>query len=305
MEQPEVLIVGAGPAGMTAGIYSARSGHKTLILEKAFPGGQVAKTYIVENYPGFAQPLNALDLVQAMEAQARRFGCTIETAEARKLLISDNRIEVQTSSGSFLPRALIIASGVEPKLLGVEGETRLTGHGVSYCATCDGPFFRGREVAVVGGGDSALEEALFLAGFCSKVYLIHRRDQFRAVQLTQDRVRKHPAIELILSSVVTRLVGDRQLEAVEVKNLKENTTRLLPVAGLFVYVGALPNTAWCRDVLNLDQSGYIITDEELRTSVPGIFAAGDVRKKEVRQIATAVGDGTVAAMMAHRFLEGG
>jgi len=303
MDNPEILIVGAGPAGMTAGIYCARTGHKTVLLEKAFPGGQVTKTSAVENYPGYAEPVNALMLVQQMEAQTRRFGCTIVTAEAQGLTLSQGGIAVQTSAGIITPKVLIIASGVEAKLLGVDGETRLTGRGVSYCATCDGPLFRNKAVAVVGGGDSALDEALFLAGMCSKVYLIHRRDQFRACQLAQERVRNNPRIELLLSSTVTSINGAQHLENIAVKNLKDGTTRTLPVAGLFIYVGSIPNTGWCRDVVLLDDAGFIITDEELRTNIPAIFAAGDVRKKAVRQIATAVGDGTIAAMMAHRLLE--
>ncbi len=287
---------------MTAGIYASRAGHSALILEKEVTGGQVAKTAVVENYPGFAEPIDAVELVQRMENQVRRFGCQIENAEVTGIDLAAEGIEVQTNIGKFYPGAVVICTGTKPRSLGVENEERLVGRGVSYCAICDGPLFRDREVAVVGGGDSALAEANYLSRFCSRVYLIHRRDEFRAAKVCQERTRQNPKITLLLSRVVTRINGTQRLESLEVKDLKTGAVANLAVAGLFVYVGLVPNTGWCQGVINLDEAGFIITDENLQTSLPGVFAAGDVRRKTLRQIATAVGDGALAAMMAHEFL---
>lgn len=298
----EVLIVGAGPAGLTAGIYSGRAGHQTLILERELVGGQVAKTAIVENYPGFDEPVDAVELVARMEKQARRFGCQFETGEVTGIDRSGAGLEVKTAIGNFNPGAVIICTGTKPRSLGVEGEERFVGYGISYCAICDGPLFRDQEVAVVGGGDSALAEANYLTRFCSRVYLIHRRDEFRAAKVCQERTRQNPKIELLLSRVVTGLNGTKRLESLKIKDLKTGGETTLPIAALFIYVGLVPDTAWCQGVLNLDDAGFIITDENLQTSWPGVFAAGDVRRKPLRQIATAVGDGALAAMMAHDYL---
>ncbi len=302
MADPEILIVGAGPAGLTAGIYSARAGHTTLILEKELVGGQMNKTATVENYPGFAQPVNTLELVQNMDAQARRFGCEIETGEATGLKINGTQIELETTLGSIRPRALIICAGTEPRKLGLEREIELTGRGISYCAICDGPLYKDREVAVVGGGDSALEEADYLTRFCSRVHLIHRRDQFRAARIVEERVRSNPKIVLHLSRIVKTIHGTERLAGLTLTDLKTGTSIDLPVAGLFIYIGLIPGTGWCQGAVPLDESGFIITDEKMQTATLGIFAAGDIRKKTVRQIATAVGDGAIAAQSAHDFL---
>lgn len=296
------MIVGAGPAGMTAGIYAARAGRRTVLIESELVGGQVAKTAIVENYPGFAEPIDAVELVARMEAQARRFGCQFETGEVTGIDRSARGLEVKTTLGNFNPGAVIICTGTRPKPLGVEGEERFVGRGISYCAICDGPLFRDQAVAVVGGGDSALAEANYLTRFCSRVYLIHRRDEFRAAKVCQERTRQNPKIELLLSRVVTKFNGTNRLESLEIKDLKTGAVTTLPVAALFIYVGLAPNTAWCQGMLNLDEAGFIITDDSLQTSLPGVFAAGDVRRKALRQIATAVGDGALAAMMAHDYL---
>ncbi len=302
MAEPEVLIVGAGPAGMTAGIYASRAGRKALVIESELIGGQVAKTAIVENYPGFAEPIDAVELVARMEAQARRFGCQFETGEVTGIDRSAQGLEVKTSLGNFNPGAVIICTGTKPRQLGVEGEERFVGRGISYCAICDGPLFRDQAVAVVGGGDSALAEANYLTRFCSRVYLIHRRDEFRAAKVCQERTRQNPKIELLLSRVITGFNGTNRLEGLTIKDLKTGALTTLPVAALFIYVGLVPNTGWCQGMLNLDEAGFIITDESLQTSLPGVFAAGDVRRKSLRQIATAVGDGALAAMMAHEYL---
>ncbi|MGB9742599.1 MAG: thioredoxin-disulfide reductase [bacterium] len=302
MTDPEILIVGAGPAGMTAGIYASRAGHSTLILEKEITGGQLAKTATVENYPGFAEPVNAYDLIQRMETQARRFGCQFQQAEALKLQTSPGGLKVLTTNGTVSPGALIICSGTQPRPLGLENEKELTGRGISYCAICDGPLYQNREVAVVGGGDSALEEAEYLTRFCSRVHLIHRRDQFRAAKVIEQKVRQNPKIILHLSCVVRKINGTERLNGLEIEELKTGNRQLLEVAGLFIYIGLIPNTAWCREVVLVDANGFIITDEHLQAGPPGIFAAGDCRQKTVRQIATAVGDGAIAATSAHDYL---
>lgn len=302
MFEPEILIIGAGPAGLTAGIYSSRNGHSTLILEREITGGQMSKTGFIENYPGFSQPVNGFDLIQQMEIQASRFGARIEQGEAMALRNPSQEFEVETTLGAYRPKAVIIATGTQPRSLGLENETQFVGKGISYCAICDGPLFKDKEVAVVGGGDSALEEAEFLSRFCSRVHLIHRRDEFRAAKLVQQRVQNNPRITPHLSQVIVGIIGKQSLEGLELKDLKSNTLKTLPVAGLFVYVGLVPNTGWCQGIIQLDENGFVITDEKLQTSLPGVFAAGDVRRKSVRQIATAVGDGALAAMMAHEFL---
>ncbi|MEO0068938.1 MAG: thioredoxin-disulfide reductase [candidate division WOR-3 bacterium] len=302
MFEPEILIIGAGPAGLTAAIYSSRNGHPTLILEKEVPGGQMAKTAFIENYPGFSQPVKGFDLIQEMETQARRFGAIIEQGEATALKVTSKGIELQTTIRTYTSKAVIIATGTQPRSLGLENETQFIGKGISYCAICDGPLFKDKEVAVVGGGDSALEEAEFLTRFCSRVHLIHRRDEFRAARVVQERVRANPKITLHLSQVIAKIIGKQNLESLELRDLKTGNSTILPVSGLFVYIGLVPNTGWCQGVIALDEQGFVITDEKLQTSLPSIFAAGDVRKKSVRQIATAVGDGALAAMTAHEFL---
>jgi len=302
VQNPDVLIVGAGPAGLTAGLYAARSGHSALVLERAMVGGQVALTSDVENYPGFADPVNGMLLMQSMEQQARRFGCAVETAEATGLAVTGSTVALQTTSGPLRPRSLIIATGVKSRQLGVPGENELAGRGVSYCAVCDGPLFKGRDVAVVGGGDSALDEGHYLANICRKVYLVHRRDEFRGAQVAADRLRNAANVELVLSSMVTTIAGSGKVERVEVQSRKDGAKRTLDVSAIFIYVGSVPNTAWCRDVVALDEFGFIKTDALLRTNLPGVFAAGDIRTTPLRQIATSVADGALAAMQAHHFL---
>jgi thioredoxin reductase (NADPH) len=304
LKQTEILAVGAGPAGLTAGIYAARSGHKVIVMEKSFAGGQMALTSEVENYPGFSEPVNGMLLAQTMEQQATRFGCEMLSAEATGIAASAGGFEIATTAGPVTAATVIVCSGVKPKLLGAPGETELTGRGVSYCAVCDGPLFKGREVAVIGGGDSALDEALYLSNIASRVHVIHRRDEFRACKFAQQRLRERDNIVYHLSCVIDSFNGTQRLESLTVRNLKDKSTSPLPVSGAFVYVGWLPNTGWCSNLVALDDSGNIKTDDKLRTNVPGIFAAGDVRNTHLRQVATAVGDGALAAMSAHDFLIG-
>ena len=304
MKQTEILAVGGGPAGLTAGIYAARSGHKALVLEKSFAGGQMALTSEVENYPGFSEPVSGMLLAQTMEQQATRFGCEVLNAEATGIAALSDGFEVLTPTGPITAATVIVCSGVKPKRLGVPGEKELIGRGVSYCAVCDGPLFKGREVAVIGGGDSALDEALYLSNIASRVHLIHRRDEFRACKFAQERLRERDNVSYHLSCVVESINGTQRVENLTVKNLKDASTYALPVGGAFIYVGWLPNTGWCSRLLELDAAGNIKTDDRLRTSVPGVFAAGDVRNTHLRQVATAVGDGALAAMSAHDFLIG-
>jgi len=304
VKQTEILVVGAGPAGLTAGIYAARAGHRALVLEKAFAGGQMALTSEVENYPGFSEPVSGMLLAQTMEQQAIRFGCEVLNAEATGITTGPNGFEVSTTAGPVAATTVIVCTGVKPKLLGVPGEKELSGRGVSYCAVCDGPLFKGREVAVIGGGDSALDEALYLSNIVARVHLIHRRDEFRACPFAQQRLRERKNVTYHLSCVVESINGTQRVESLTVKNLKDASTFVLPVGGAFIYVGWLPNTGWCASLLALDESGNIKADDRLRTSAPGVFAAGDVRNTPLRQVATAVGDGALAAMSAHDFLIG-
>lgn len=299
----DMLIIGAGPAGLTAGLYGCRARVRACCLERLATGGQAALTARVENYPGFDEPVSGLELCQRMEKQARAFGLEIISGEAQSVAVSDDEIVVEATGGSMRCFALVVASGARSTELGVPGEREFLGRGVSYCATCDGPFFKDQEVAVVGGGDSALEEAVFLTRFCKKVYVIHRRDQFRAVKLLVERVVRNERIELVKHSVVEKILGSRGVEAVEVRGLKSKSISRIPVSGVFLYVGLSPNTRFLPAAVKTDKTGYVITDEEMRTSVRGIFAAGDVRSKSLRQISTAVGDGATAAMSAVRYLE--
>jgi len=304
LKQTEILAVGAGPAGLTAGIYASRSGHKVLVVEKSFAGGQMALTSEVENYPGFSEPVGGMLLAQTMEQQATRFGCEMLNAEATGVAVTPGGFEVTTTAGPIAAMTVIICSGVKPKQLGVPGEKELAGRGVSYCAICDGPLFKGREVAVLGGGDSALDEALYLSNIVARVHVVHRRDEFRACKLAQQRLRERTNVDYHLSCVVESFDGTQRLAGLTIKNMKDASNYSLPVAGAFIYVGWLPNTGWCSNLLALDDAGNVKTDDRLRTSVPGIFAAGDVRNTPLRQVATAVGDGALAAISAHDYLIG-
>jgi thioredoxin reductase (NADPH) len=300
----DVLIIGAGPAGLTAGLYASRAGWKAGCLERLAPGGQAALTSKVENYPGFEEPVSGFELCRKMEAQARQFGLELVQGEAESLSRGGGRVEVKTAGGVLDAGAVIVASGARPRQLGVPGERELRGKGVSYCATCDGPFFRDQAVAVIGGGDSALEEAVFLARLCSRVYLVHRRHEFRAVKVVSDRALSEKKIVPVLASVVTRISGKESVEAVEVRNVETGAADRLDVTGVFLYVGLLPNSEFLAGQVARDDAGYVITDEEMLTSAPAVFAAGDVRKKTLRQISTAVGDGAIAAVSAARYLDG-
>jgi len=300
----DIIIVGGGPAGLTAGLYASRARLKTLLVEKVALGGQVTKSEQIENYPGFEKGISGFELIQNLEKQAKGFGLTVETGEVQDILSLDkNKKTLKVHDRELHCRALIIATGSESNALGVPGEDTLLGRGVSYCATCDGAFFRDREVAVVGGGDAAVEEALFLARLVKKVHIIHRRDELRAIKILQERDLSHEKIAFIWNTVVEKIKGENSVEALSLKNVKDGSSSSLAVDGVFIYVGLSPNTTWLNDRLPLTDQGFIETNDAMETSLPGIFAAGDVRHKLLRQIATAVGDGSTAAFAAEKYLD--
>jgi thioredoxin reductase (NADPH) len=299
----DLIIAGGGPAGLTAGLYAARAMLRTLLLEKMTPGGQAATTFHIENYPGFPEGISGPDLAQAMENQAKKFGLEVTYGDVKKMSFQEPLWQVEYEDQKFLAKAVIVASGVESRKLGVPGEETLRGRGVSYCATCDGPFFKDQEIGVVGGGDSAVEEALYLTRFAAKIHLVHRRNALRAEKIIQERAFQNPKIEFLWDTVVTRILGDSGVEGLELQNVKSKALRTLKVGGVFLYVGSLPNTEFLKGIVKLDEQGYVVTDDQMATSAPGIFAAGDVRKKLLRQIATAVGDGAMAAFAAGQYIE--
>jgi thioredoxin reductase (NADPH) len=301
----DVVIVGAGPAGLTAGIYCSRGRLKTAILERNMAGGQIALTDLVENYPGFPEGISGFDLATRMKEQAVKFGAEMREIEGVSELRTDpdGCHVVITDREEIRARAVILAPGVEPRRSGIPGEAEFIGRGVSWCATCDGALYRGRTVAVIGGGDSAVEEGMFLTKFADKVYLVHRRDELRAAEIAQERAFANPKFEFVWDSIPKRIDGDELVEALEVENVKTGEERSLPVNGVFMYIGQIPNTAWLKDTVELDEWGYIVTDDLLRTEVRGVFACGDAHANPLKQIAMAVGEGALAAVQAERYLD--
>jgi thioredoxin reductase (NADPH) len=301
----DLVIVGAGPAGLTAGIYASRGRLKTLILERNMAGGQIALTELVENYPGFPEGISGFDLSQKMKTQAEEFGAEVREIEAVTSVTPDagGRLAVTTDRETIRTRSVILAPGVEPRRSGIPGEAEFIGRGVSWCATCDGALYRGRTVAVIGGGDSAVEEGMFLTKFADKVFLVHRRDQLRAAQIAQERCFDNAKMELVWDSVPRRIDGKDMVEALEVENVKTGEQRSLPVNGVFIYIGQDPNTGWLDGVVERDAHGYIVTDGLQRTSLPGVFACGDATVGPLKQIARAVGDGALAAVQAEKYLD--
>lgn len=302
MDKRELVIIGGGPAGISAGIYASRADVDTVLLERGIPGGLVISTHFIENYPGFSEGISGPELMTQMEKQARRFGLEIMAANVDSITVTEEGFFLKTDSGEMTAGAVIIATGANPQLLGVKGEKEFTGLGVSYCATCDGAFFRGRTVAVVGGGDAAVEEAMFLTRFVKKVLLVHRRGELRATKIVQKRAFDNPKIEFLWHSVVEEINGDATAEAITVRDVRSNETKVLPVDGVFLYVGSIPNTGLVKNLIAMDDKGYIITDETMLTSQTGLYAAGDVRQKLLRQVVTAVADGAVAAVAAEKYL---
>jgi thioredoxin reductase (NADPH) len=294
----DVVIIGGGPAGMSAGIYAARARLNTVVLEKLLPGGQAAVTDFIENYPGFPEGIAGPDLVAKMQEQAEKFGCQFAYEE---VIAADVRTRKVTAASDFKWKALIIATGADSRKLGVPGEEMFVGRGISFCATCDGALFTGKKVAVVGGGDSAIKEALYLTRFAAKVFVIHRRDELRAEKIIQEKAFENSKIEFIWDTVVTRVKGEQIVQSVDIHNVRTEEESELGVDGVFVYIGREPNTS----LFEVEkEGGYIVTDENMHTSAPGVFAAGDCIRKEHRQVVTAVGDGAAAAMSAEEYVAG-
>ena len=299
----DLVIVGAGPAGLTSAIYAARARMKVLVVEKTAPGGQVIITDWVENYPGFPDGISGFDLGEKMKTQAVNMGIEIETAEVSSVDFSGEKKQIHFSDRTVTAATVIIASGSSPKRLNI-GEEKFIGKGVSFCATCDAPFFRDKTVVAVGGGDTAIKEAVFLTKFASKVYVIHRRDELRAEKIIQERAFENERIEFVWDSVVTGVEGFFGIEKVNVENVKTGEKSEIQAAGCFVWIGIIPNTDFLENSgITLDEGGFIETDAEMKTSVPGVYAVGDVRNTSLRQIATAVGDGAMAAVSAEHYTE--
>ncbi len=300
----DLVIIGGGPAGLTAGMYASRARLNTLLLEKTAPGGQVLVTDWIENYPGFPDGISGYDLIEKMTAQAKKFELDIESGEVVSLDLSGPVKKIALTDKTISTLSIIIASGASPKKLEIPGEERFTGRGVSFCGTCDGPFFRDRVVAAVGGGDTAVQESIFLTKFVQKVHLIHRRDELRATKILQERAKSNDKIDFVWDSVVTEIGGGlTNVENVRVKNVKTGEERELPVDACFIWVGIDPNAQFLPDEIRVDEYGFIETDQNMATSAPGVFAAGDVRKTDLRQIATAVGDAATAAFSAEHYVE--
>lgn len=298
-----VLILGAGPAGLTAALYAARAELAPLVLTGTELGGQAALTHTIENYPGFPEGVGGMELGELFQKQAERFGARLEFDTAEAVDLSQRPFRVRTYDKEYLARTLIIATGASPNHLQVPGEAEFTGRGVSYCATCDGWFFKDKEVIVVGGGDSALEEGIFLTRYARQVTIVHRRDQLRAGAILQRRARENPKIRFIWNTVVREIRGNTAVEAVRLENVKTGEVWEQPTDGVFIFIGHRPNTALFQGQLELDAQGYIKTDALMRTSVPGVFAAGEVMDPHFRQVVTSAGMGAAAAMMAIRFLQ--
>jgi thioredoxin reductase (NADPH) len=309
-ETHDTVILGSGCAGLTAAIYTARAGLKPLVLEGHEPGGQLSITTMVENFPGWPDGIQGPDLIENMKKQAERFGATFQHALLKSIDLGARPIKLHTSTGEVSTRTLIVASGASARWLGMPSEQALIGHGVSSCATCDGSFFRGHEIAVVGGGDSAMEEALFLTRFATKVILLHRREQFRASKIMLDRVMAHPNIELRTNTIVEEVLGvdEKNVKGLRIKDLKTGMEDTLAVSGLFLGIGHDPNTKMFAGAMDLDEDGYIKTTGNVLTThngqvIPGVFACGDVQDRRYRQAITAAGSGCMAALEVEKFLE--
>ncbi|HEX79012.1 MAG TPA: thioredoxin-disulfide reductase [Dehalococcoidia bacterium] len=302
-EDHDVLIIGGGPAGITAGLYCSRDRLETLLIERGLIGGMINEAEKVDNYPGFPEGISGTELTQLMHQQATRYGLKTIYIDVIALQVKNKSMTVKTTSGSFGSRAVIIASGSERQKLGIPGEKEYTGKGVSYCATCDAPFFNGKTVAIVGGGNAAIYEALHLAKFAAKVFLIHRRDQLRATAIVQERAFAEPKIEFLWNTVVDAIEGGKTVENLNLRQVTDGKKYTLKVSGVFIAIGIKANTGFLKGVLALDKRGCIVVNERMETSVPGIFAAGDIRSNSIGQVVAAAGDGATAALYAKNFIE--
>ena len=299
----DVIIIGGGPGGYTAALYAARANLSTLVLEKMSPGGQMATTDIVENYPGFVEGINGFDLGMQMKEGAERFGVKTRMKEVKSVDLISNPKLVHTKKDTFEAKTVILATGAFPRELGLPNERELRGRGVSYCATCDGSFYRGKTVVIVGGGNTAVADAIFLAKICEKVYLVHRRDELRASKTYMDALEKTENIEFIWNSEVVEIEAEQFVTGVKVKNKKDDSIREVACDGVFVAIGNVPNTELIQGQVELDEAGYVLADETTKTNIPGVFAVGDMRTKPLRQIVTAVADGAVASKFAEEFID--
>ena len=302
MDEIEVAIVGGGPAGLAAALYATRAGRRSVLFEGSMLGGQIAMTGLVESYPGFPEGVEGPELALAMHEQAERFGLKTRYARVQHLAKDEDGFALETSEGPVRARAVIVTSGGERRRLGVPGEDTLEGSGVSYCATCDAHFFAGQPVAVVGGGDAALDEALFAARHASRVYVVHRRGELRAAHILQERARAEPKIELVSHSRAIRVLGSGEVEGLELRDARSEERRSLAVAAVFVFVGQTPNTGIFEGLVDLDGGGHAPVDAWMQTSVPGLFCAGEARAQSARQIVSVAGDGATAAIAADRYL---
>jgi thioredoxin reductase (NADPH) len=298
----EVVIVGGGPAGLTAGLYAARAGLKSILIDKGIFGGQITYAEHVENFTGFPDGISGMELGEKMHQQAKKHGLNTISAEVTGLENKGGLKIIKTTEGDFTGKTVILAGGAVRKKLGVEGETRLMGRGVSYCAVCDGSFFQGRNLVVIGGGDTAITEALHLTHFATNITIIHRRDQLRATYVLQQKAKSEAKIDYLLDSVVTGIEGAESVERIKLLNVKTGETSVKEVSGVFVAVGTSPDTEYIKGTVPLDESGYIITNEKMETAIPGILAAGDIRHNSARQAITAAGDGATAAIYAQKYL---
>ncbi len=299
----DIAIIGGGPAGLAAGIYAARGGTKCVLIEEMFLGGQMTRTEQIDNYPGFDCGIDGYTAATKLENQAKKFGLEIVSKQVVSASIMGETKHIVCDDGKIEAKALIIATGASPRKLGLENEDKFVGAGISYCATCDGAFFKGKTVAVVGGGDTALSDAVYLSKLAKKVYLIHRRDEFRGAKVLQDTVRSKENIELVLSCVPQKLIGDKNITALEVKSVASGEARTLDVEGIFAAVGIEPRTGLFEGQLKLTDSKSIVTNRRMETSIIGVFAAGDVRDTPLRQVVTALADGAVAATAAIEYVK--
>jgi thioredoxin reductase (NADPH) len=298
----DCLVVGGGPAGLTAGMYASRAGFKTGLLEGMFPGGQIVTTPMMENYPGFPNGITGADFGTLIEQQCTRFGLEVIYEQAESMQLQDEVKIIKTSSGEHTARAVILCMGAKPTPLFLPREFEMVGRGVSYCATCDGAFFKGKKVAVVGGGDTACEEAAYLARLCEKVYLIHRRSEFRAAAVVSQRVKTSDRIELLLDTVVEGILGETEVSGIKLKNTKTNAESQIDISGFFIAIGVHPRSECAKGQVEMTDYGYIKTDSHMRTNMGGVFAAGDVRDTYLRQVVTASADGAIAATAAGEYL---
>ena len=302
----DLIIIGAGPAGLTAGIYAGRFRLDSVIFEKMSAGGQIILSYSIENYPGFPGGISTFELIDKFKAQVDELGVKIENKEITQIKeISESgrtAYELHAQEEIYKTRSVIIATGAESKRLGIPGEDRLIGRGVSYCATCDGPLFKNKEVVVIGGGDKAVEEALFLTSYAQGVSIIHRRSELRASKILVEKAKENPKIKFILDSVVEEVCGEKKVDAVKIRNVKTDSKADIACQGVFIFVGITPNTSFLKNFLEFDEQGFIITGSDLRTKKEGIFAAGDCRSKSLYQVISACGEGATAADSAHKYL---